>query len=135
MIRRPPRSTLFPYTTLFRSAEPQTIVPVSRGRPVGEARVVERVEEPVAAPVAREHPPRAVAAVRCGREPDEEDARARVTEARQRPRPVALARVPARRRGGDGLPVGDEPWACAAAHDRGVQAVESSLQPGRIVTR
>src|SRR3712207_8654203 len=24
MIRRPPRSTLFPYTTLFRSAEPQT---------------------------------------------------------------------------------------------------------------
>src|SRR3712207_8210574 len=24
MIRRPPRSTLFPYTTLFRSQEPQT---------------------------------------------------------------------------------------------------------------
>src|SRR5436309_4210860 len=24
MIRRPPRSTLFPYTTLFRSADPQT---------------------------------------------------------------------------------------------------------------
>src|SRR3712207_8562939 len=24
MIRRPPRSTLFPYTTLFRSAEPRT---------------------------------------------------------------------------------------------------------------
>src|SRR5256885_7954476 len=24
MIRRPPRSTLFPYTTLFRSAEPPT---------------------------------------------------------------------------------------------------------------
>src|SRR3712207_8707277 len=29
MIRRPPRSTLFPYTTLFRS------VPVSRAIPVG----------------------------------------------------------------------------------------------------
>src|SRR5256885_5140354 len=28
MIRRPPRSTLFPYTTLFRSAEPGTI-PIS----------------------------------------------------------------------------------------------------------
>src|SRR2546422_4540512 len=28
MIRRPPRSTLFPYTTLFRSRE----VPVERGR-------------------------------------------------------------------------------------------------------
>src|SRR3712207_8071638 len=25
MIRRPPRSTLFPYTTLFRSAEPEPV--------------------------------------------------------------------------------------------------------------
>src|SRR2546429_3297756 len=32
MIRRPPRSTLFPYTTLFRSAHPQ-------GRPCGRAPV------------------------------------------------------------------------------------------------
>src|SRR2546430_10395959 len=30
MIRRPPRSTLFPYTTLFRS-----VVPVQRGEPTG----------------------------------------------------------------------------------------------------
>src|SRR5260370_41375679 len=29
MIRRPPRSTLFPYTTLFRSAEKQSILWVS----------------------------------------------------------------------------------------------------------
>src|SRR5260370_4220461 len=28
MIRRPPRSTLFPYTTLFRSNTPQTIIGV-----------------------------------------------------------------------------------------------------------
>src|SRR5690554_7044493 len=28
MIRRPPRSTLFPYTTLFRSAAGQVVVPV-----------------------------------------------------------------------------------------------------------
>src|SRR3712207_7661108 len=27
MIRRPPRSTLFPYTTLFRSAPPRATVP------------------------------------------------------------------------------------------------------------
>src|SRR5258708_18894180 len=27
MIRRPPRSTLFPYTTLFRSAEQRTVHP------------------------------------------------------------------------------------------------------------
>src|SRR3712207_7474457 len=33
MIRRPPRSTLFPYTTLFRSADPglQALGPVHRG--------------------------------------------------------------------------------------------------------
>src|SRR3712207_8916554 len=37
MIRRPPRSTLFPYTTLFRSTELKThtvtIAPVTRYRP------------------------------------------------------------------------------------------------------
>src|SRR3712207_8621531 len=30
MIRRPPRSTLFPYTTLFRSFGPRTMASVSR---------------------------------------------------------------------------------------------------------
>src|SRR2546430_14761249 len=35
MIRRPPRSTLFPYTTLFRSSLSHRSV---RGRPVGGAR-------------------------------------------------------------------------------------------------
>src|SRR3989454_4191664 len=36
MIRRPPRSTLFPYTTLFRSsaAEPEKIVVARQGSPV-----------------------------------------------------------------------------------------------------
>src|SRR3712207_7820185 len=46
MIRRPPRSTLFPYTTLFRSDEifltgtAAEIVPVTRidGRPVGSGK-------------------------------------------------------------------------------------------------
>src|SRR3712207_8336533 len=35
MIRRPPRSTLFPYTTLFRSVREQRLVPfrVERARP------------------------------------------------------------------------------------------------------
>src|SRR5438309_3629827 len=32
MIRRPPRSTLFPYTTLFRSCSPQ---PRQRGQQIG----------------------------------------------------------------------------------------------------
>src|SRR5947209_17680238 len=38
MLRRPPRSTLFPYTTLFRSVEPQTIA-IGSGRigwPIGD---------------------------------------------------------------------------------------------------
>src|SRR3712207_7449569 len=33
MIRRPPRSTLFPYTTLFRSGSRQTLGIAGRGKP------------------------------------------------------------------------------------------------------
>src|SRR5256885_10845886 len=36
MIRRPPRSTLFPYTTLFRSYENSSVYHLSHGRPFGE---------------------------------------------------------------------------------------------------
>src|SRR3712207_9577878 len=49
MIRRPPRSTLFPYTTLFRS----------RGRPRGQdraARGAERADHPRRRPGARGEP-------------------------------------------------------------------------------
>src|SRR3712207_334267 len=80
MIRRPPRSTLFPYTTLFRSASPAFIevreaLGVTRCRGLGrEARVhleregvlrvlladpVERDEIAVAAPTARREHARA----------------------------------------------------------------------------
>src|SRR5436853_6694675 len=38
MIRRPPRSTLFPYTTLFRSPRPRTRGRSGRRRPAGRAR-------------------------------------------------------------------------------------------------
>src|SRR2546430_6165588 len=41
MIRRPPRSTLFPYTTLFRSAS----VDGQHGVPVGFENVLERFEQ------------------------------------------------------------------------------------------
>src|SRR5258708_28885723 len=34
MIRRPPRSTLFPYTTLFRSANPKPILQLAPGNRV-----------------------------------------------------------------------------------------------------
>src|SRR3712207_8628524 len=39
MIRRPPRSTLFPYTTLFRSAVPAQRDPHDGRRPAREDRV------------------------------------------------------------------------------------------------
>src|SRR5258706_16218308 len=53
MIRRPPRSTLFPYTTLFRSAVTERahdvilgVVLVLRGlEPAGSRRCVQRSEE------------------------------------------------------------------------------------------
>src|SRR5256886_7737265 len=38
MIRRPPRSTLFPYTTLFRSAVLETI---DNGKPIRESRDID----------------------------------------------------------------------------------------------
>src|SRR5438093_11587140 len=43
MIRRPPRSTLFPYTTLFRSADPAAL---ADGLAMGAARVLFRPLEP-----------------------------------------------------------------------------------------
>src|SRR5438445_4259999 len=44
MIRRPPRSTLFPYTTLFRSSQPRPRARPARGRgPRGPQRAPFRV--------------------------------------------------------------------------------------------
>src|SRR2546430_9849277 len=50
MIRRPPRSTLFPYTTLFRSGRPRRHLAHARGRRLsrvarGERRRQKRSEE------------------------------------------------------------------------------------------
>ena len=104
-----------------------TYAPVSR-RPspamhgrglVREAGAVKRREQPVARPVAGEHAARAVAAVGGGREADHDHERARVAEAGQRPGPVALAAVAARRIGGDGLAPRDQPRAQAAGFDLG----------------
>src|SRR2546430_5578718 len=48
MIRRPPRSTLFPYTTLFRSSAPPCPPPAGAGRTARRRRV--RTPPPAAAP-------------------------------------------------------------------------------------
>src|SRR5256886_13367748 len=49
MIRRPPRSTLFPYTTLFRSprlgADPRVCPPCGAGRGAGDERSEEHTSE------------------------------------------------------------------------------------------
>src|SRR3712207_7716893 len=45
MIRRPPRSTLFPYTTLFRSARPDRVGVGAAGVAAG-VRVVRPVHDP-----------------------------------------------------------------------------------------
>src|SRR3712207_7772519 len=62
MIRRPPRSTLFPYTTLFRSVEAlalagQEVRVASQLLPAQQVLVAERVREPgrVREQVAQRH--------------------------------------------------------------------------------
>src|SRR4051812_49481575 len=45
MIRRPPRSTLFPYTTLFRSVPRQQGEQHVQGRPGGPLRVVQHDDQ------------------------------------------------------------------------------------------
>src|SRR5258708_15209673 len=51
MIRRPPRSTLFPYTTLFRSFNPRESVPNDSGRTLCNGL-------PLGRPLGRETPAR-----------------------------------------------------------------------------
>src|SRR3712207_7742229 len=63
MIRRPPRSTLFPYTTLFRSVDLGGVLPDLAHLPVvveraGRVAVVHRrVFDPDVAPAERAHRP------------------------------------------------------------------------------
>src|SRR2546426_10957544 len=106
MIRRPPRSTLFPYTTLFRS-------PPRRG----PAAVAAREERPRAAADA------ALAAVRPGRPALHGEPRPGAAEPRGRPRGraargrggVRVAGAPARGRAGSDVSAG----AAAARRLRG----------------
>src|SRR3712207_8433178 len=67
MIRRPPRSTLVPYTTLFRSAGARTRAPGPTGpaaaRRCRRARLVGRVGDRAAEGVVALRPPDAVGAV------------------------------------------------------------------------
>src|SRR5439155_22410720 len=53
VIRRPPRSTLFPYTTLFRSLVRLLLVPLDRG--LGAVHLDEQVVLPPVADLRRGH--------------------------------------------------------------------------------
>src|SRR5256885_8889367 len=56
MIRRPPRSTLFPYTTLFRStAKPEESSPTARGLFVREQFLCQHVPDPPPGVRSEEH--------------------------------------------------------------------------------
>src|SRR5687768_17772048 len=52
MIRRPPRSTLFPYTTLFRSLCPPETCGAERGKPDNAGPPQDRCAEATAGPAA-----------------------------------------------------------------------------------
>src|SRR5690348_18007427 len=67
MIRRPPRSTLFPYTTLFRSHRPEDHA-VGRRRPQ-----VAGTDAPADRQAARQRGERAQQAVRCAAERNQPD--------------------------------------------------------------
>src|SRR2546422_10130853 len=73
MIRRPPRSTLFPYTTLFRSAPAfDLFFAINRGVRIGKRFVIDKAREIVAPGksgnqfvLVLEHPARKVACDAC----------------------------------------------------------------------
>ena len=70
-----------------------------------------------------------------GRETDEQQPRAWIAEARQGPRPVALAAVAQRRCGGNGFAMTHETGTATAAHEARVQIFERGFQSAAIVTR
>src|SRR3989442_6876666 len=55
MIRRPPRSTLFPYTTLFRSRRPSSVRAATRPKAHSPARLNSRVNALLGAWRSEEH--------------------------------------------------------------------------------
>src|SRR5205814_1645845 len=77
-----------------RVVQPQPILAVDAGRLVREPGAVERREEEIAAAVAREHAARPVAAVRGGREAQQDEARGRISEPGDGTGPVRPGREP-----------------------------------------
>src|SRR5262249_52923187 len=86
--------------------------------------------EPVAGGVAGEDAPGAVATVRGGREPEDEQPRARIAEPGHGPAPVGLADERAPLHARDLLAVRDEARAEAALDDRALEGGERAAGGG-----
>ena len=102
----------------------QAVVGAPADRPVGEPDRMERSEEEVARRIAREDPTGPVAAVRRGREAEQQDARVGVTEAGHGTRPVGLVAEAGDLLACHPLAPLDQPRAAAALHDLGGQRRE-----------
>jgi hypothetical protein len=78
-------------------AQLKPVIAMIRIRLIGKAGCMKRAVKPIAAAVAGEHAPGAISAVRRRRKSDDQYARFRIAEARQRFRPVILVEVSSRR--------------------------------------
>jgi hypothetical protein len=108
-----------------RQAGAEEIEPVARTnrlRPVREADREESAEEEVARLVACENPAGAVPAVRRRREPDDQEARARITEWRERTAPVLFSAKAARDASRRLFAPGDETRTTPARNDAVLEA-------------
>src|SRR5207248_2191989 len=109
-------------------AEREPVAAVGRGRLVRETGAVEGAKEPVAAAVARKDAPCPVAAVRGRGEPEYEQSRRRISEARDGPAPVGFVCEPPDLLARDLLAPGDEPGAERARNDALLQDGDLSLR-------
>ena len=103
------------------AAQREPVVARDRLRLVREPGAVQRREQEVARAVAGEDPARPVAAVRGGREPEDQDPRGRIAEALHRPAPVVPVAIRGPLLARDLLAPLDETRAAAAVDDRLVE--------------
>jgi hypothetical protein len=105
-------------------AKLQSIALADRGRLVGKTELVDSLEEPVSASVSCKDPTCAVASMSRRRQSDHEQPGGRVSEARQRLRPVLPVTVARRLSRGNRLEVRDQPRTEFTADDPVVQFLE-----------
>src|SRR6266480_46445 len=95
-------------------AQLESVVPAPRDRQVREAEPVQRLVQPVAAGIPREHPAGAVRPVRRGRQAHDQQSRARVTKRGDGPAPIVPVAELALLVAGDAATVGTQPGTALA---------------------